>query len=282
MKILWVKPGKLLPLDTGGKLRTYNILRKLSAMHELTYLSYYGGQRDQAYEREILTELPGTVPIYTAAPDSTALERHLDYLRRLTWRAPYAVSKFTAPQVQRLLSDWIRQRRFDVAVCDFLSSTLNFPDNLATPTALFQHNVETILWQRKAGFEVKVLDRFVSKIEYAKMRTFEPQQCRRFHHVIAVSEADCEAMSTMVDPSHISVVPTGVDLTKYRYDPSTRPSRPLVVFTGSMDWEPNIDGVEFFCKEVWPLVLAKVPEGRFRVVGRDPHPRVKKLASSSV
>ena len=43
MKILWVKPGKLLPLDTGGKLRTYNILRHLSAGHELTYLSYYGG-----------------------------------------------------------------------------------------------------------------------------------------------------------------------------------------------------------------------------------------------
>jgi glycosyltransferase involved in cell wall biosynthesis len=100
--------------------------------------------------------------------------------------------------------------------------------------------------------------------------------------VIAVSEADRQAMSAMVDPSHISVVPTGVDLSKYQYDPASRPSGPIVVFTGSMDWEPNIDGVEFFCKEVWPLVLAKVPNARFRVVGRDPHPRVKKLASESV
>ena len=282
MKILWVKPGKLLPLDTGGKLRTYNILRKLSAAHQLTYLSYYGGERDEAYERDILKELPGTVPVYTAAPDSTALERYLDYIRRLIWRAPYAVSKFTAPQVQKLLSDWDPQHRFDVAVCDFLSSTLNFPENLATPTALFQHNVETVLWKRKAEFEVKMLDRMVSKIEYGKMRIFEPEQCRRFHHVIAVSEADRQAMSTMVEPSHISVVPTGVDLSKYQYDPAVRPAGPLVVFTGSMDWEPNIDGVEFFCKEVWQLVLAKIPAARFRVVGRDPHPRVKKLGCSSV
>jgi glycosyltransferase involved in cell wall biosynthesis len=282
MKILWVKPGKLLPLDTGGKLRTYNILRHLSATHELTYLSYYGGQRDQAYEREVLTHLPGTVSVYTAAPDSTPLERHLDYLRRLAWRAPYAVSKFTDPQVQKRLREWIPQRRFDAAVCDFLSSTLNFPDDLATPTALFQHNVETVLWKRKADFEVKWLDRAVSKIEYAKMRSFEPVQTRRFHHVIAVSEADREAMSHMVDPSHISVVPTGVDLSKYQYDPNARPSGPLVVFTGSMDWEANIDGVEFFCKEIWPLVLAKVPQARFRIVGRDPHPRVKKLVSESV
>ena len=282
MKILWVKPGKLLPLDTGGKLRTYNILRKLAATHELTYLSYYGGQRDETYEKEVLMHIPGTVSVYTAAPDSTPMERYLDYLRRLAWRAPYAVSKFTAPQVQVLLNEWIPQHRFDVAVCDFLSSTLNFPADLATPTALFQHNVETVLWKRKTEFEVRWLDRLVSKIEYAKMRTFEPEQARRFHHVIAVSEADRQAMSDMVDPSRISVVPTGVDLSKYHYDSNVRPAGPLVVFTGSMDWEANIDGVEFFCKEVWPSVLAKVPQARFRIVGRDPHPRVKKLACNSV
>jgi glycosyltransferase involved in cell wall biosynthesis len=122
----------------------------------------------------------------------------------------------------------------------------------------------------------------ISKIEYEKMRRFEPAQVRRFHHVIAVSEADREAMRSMVEGSRISVVPTGVDLGQYRYDPKAEPSGPLVVFTGSMDWVPNIDGVEFFCKEIWPRVLEDVPEACFRIVGRDPHPRVKKLASNSV
>ena len=73
MKILWVKPGKLLPLNTGGKLRTYNILRQLSTAHQLTYLSYYGGSRDEAYEAEVLTHLPGTVSICTEAPDPTGM-----------------------------------------------------------------------------------------------------------------------------------------------------------------------------------------------------------------
>src|SRR5438552_18239839 len=232
--MLWVKPGKLLPLDTGGKLRTYNILRQLSTTQELTYLSYYGGHRDEAYEQEILKHLPGTVAIYTAAPDVTAIERHLDYVRRLPRRAPYAVSKFTTPEVKRLLREWLSQRRFDVAVCDFLSSALNFPRQLATPTVLFQHNVETVLWKRKAQLEVKWLDRMISKIEYAKMMRFEPAQVRRFDHVIAVSEQDREAMSWMVDPIRISVVPTGVDLAKYRYKPDARPAERLVVFIGSM------------------------------------------------
>jgi glycosyltransferase involved in cell wall biosynthesis len=282
MKILWVKPGKLLPLDTGGKLRTYNILRHLAATHDLTYLSYYGGRRDEAYERDVLTHLPGTVSVYTAAPEATGSARYFDYLRHFRNRAPYSISKFAAPQVRKFLREWIPQRKFDVAVCDFLASTLNFPDKLATPTALFQHNVETILWKRKAEFEAKWVDRIVSKVEYAKMRRFEPEQTRRFHHVIAVSETDRETMSSMVGREHISVVPTGVDLSKYRYDPAARPSGPLVVFTGSMDWAPNIDGVEFFCNEIWPQVLTKVPGARFRIVGRDPQPRVKALASDNV
>ena len=281
MKILWVKPGKLLPLDTGGKLRTYNILRHLAARHQLTYVSYYVGARDETYERDVLDLFPGTVALHIAASNSR-LGRSLDYARRFFSETPYAVSRFTAPQVRRLISPWISERRFDVAVCDFLASALNFPRQLDTPTALFQHNVETILWQRRTEQQMRWTDRVVSKIEYSKMRRFEPAQVRRFHHVIAVSEADREVMRSMVEALRISVVPTGVDLGQYRYDSKAAPSGPLVAFTGSMDWVPNIDGVEFFCKEIWPRVLEKVPEARFRIVGRDPHPRVKKLASSSV
>jgi len=281
VKILWVKPGKLLPLDTGGKLRTYNILRHLSATHDVTYLSYYGGKYDENYEREILQLLPGTVPVSEAISAVAGFGRYLDYVRRLPTLVPYAVSRFTSLRVQKILKEWMADRRFDVAVCDFLASTQNFPHDLITPTVFFQHNVETLLWNRRAQFAVGA-DRIIAKIEYAKMARYEPAQIRRFHHVLAVSEQDRQAMSGMVDPSRIGVIPTGVDLAKYRFDPESRPVGPLVVFTGSMDWEPNIDGVEYFCNDIWPQVLADIPDARFRIVGRDPHPRVKKLASGSV
>jgi polysaccharide biosynthesis protein PslH len=283
MKILWVKPGKILPLDTGGKLRTYNILRQLAARHELTYLSFYGGQRDLDYESEIARQLPGTIPLPTPIPTRhAAWAEYFDYLFSLPRHAPYAVSKYTSRQVRAWMRDRFTQQNFDIAVCDFVCTALNFPQKLAVPTVLFQHNVESVLWKRKAQLEMQWLDRTISKLEYAKMRRFEPAQVRRFDHVIAVSEQDREAMSGMVDPARISVVPTGVDLDRYRYEPDARPAEPLVVFVGSMDWEANIDGVEFFCQQVWPRVLGKVPTARFRIVGRNPHPRVKKLACASV
>jgi glycosyltransferase involved in cell wall biosynthesis len=282
VKILWVKPGKLFPLDTGGKLRTYNILRNLCANHPVTYLSYFGGSRDAEYEREVLTHLPGIALAPVAIPDTTGSLRYIDYMRRLPWRAPYAVSRFTHPRVKSLLSKWMPERSFDVVVCDFLASTLNFPPELATPTLLFQHNVESLLWKRRSHFETNLRDRVIAKIESAKMDRYEPSQVRRFHRVLAVSEQDRQTMCWMTDPSRISVIPTGVDLAKYRYDPHAKVDANLVVFTGSMDWAPNVDGVEYFCAEIWPQVLARVSGARFRIVGRDPHPRVRRLAAASV
>jgi len=282
VKILWVKPGKLLPLDTGGKLRTYNILRHLSSAHCVTYLSYYGGSRDANYEREISGLFPGALPVFTGIPELAGLPRMLDYLRRLPYSAPDAVGRFESAPVKNLVTASIARREFEVAICDFLASTPNFPRDLAIPAILFQHNVESVLWQRRAQFEAKFVDRMIAKIESAKVARYEAEQVRRFHHVFAVSDGDRAAMRSMVDPSRISVIPTGVDLQKFRYDAQLRPAGPFVVFVGSMDWEPNINGVEYFCNEIWPQVLAGVPKARFQVVGRNPHPRVQKLASASV
>ena len=280
MKILWVKAGKLLPVDTGGKIRSYNILRRLRAQNDVTLLSYYGGPRDVKYEKEIAEHLPGTLTVHTGVPESSAL----DYLRRLTWAAPYAVTKFTSRGVQSKVATLLNGGRFDVAVCDFLAASLNFPAVLETPTVLFQHNVESALWERQARHEANPLNRLVYKLEAAKMLRYERAAVARFHHVIAVSEHDRKLMSAMTDETGISVVPTGVDLQQFRAartgaDDATEP---LVIFVGSMDWEANIDAVDYFCREVWPAVKQAVPEARFRIVGRNPHSRVKKLAGDSI
>lgn len=284
MRILWVKAGKLLPVDSGGKIRSYNMLRHLAAQHELTLLSYYDGGRDEAYERELAAALPGAVGMATGFPEGD-LGTKLRYLRHVLSPAPGAVTKFTSPKVRRAVSRWLDERRFDVAVCDFLSASLNFPRELRTPSVLFQHNVESALWRRQAAHEPNPLKRAVFKLEALKMGRYEAAAVRRFHHVVAVSENDRELMSRMTAPERITVVPTGVDLRQFASAAGAEAGRepePLVLFLGSMDWEANIDGVDYFCREVWPRVRAAVPEARFRVVGRNPHPRVRRLASETV
>ena len=282
MRILWVKAGKVLPVDTGGKIRSYNILRQLVRNHEVTFLSYYGGTRDSAYELEVQRELPGAHSVHTSALDGGTATQVLDYARCLLKSAPFAVSKFTHPEVQRLVAAWLKEGQFDLAVCDFLSASLNFPDVLATPTVLFQHNVESVLWRRMAATESNRAKRVAYGIEAGKMLRYERRALRKFHHVIAVSENDRQEMLKLAPECAISVVPTGVDTAKYPVAPPSTTPPIRIVFTGSMDWEPNIDAVAYFCQDIFPQIRAEFPSAIFQIVGRNPYPRVKQLASDSV
>jgi glycosyltransferase involved in cell wall biosynthesis len=281
MRVLWVKAGKLLPVDTGGKIRSYNLLRHLAAHHQLVLLSYYGGQHVAGYEDEIRRHFPGAEPIHDG-PSQNGLGLYLDYARRLLSPVPYAVAKFSSRRVRHTVQTWLDERRFDVAVCDFLSASGNFPRRLETPSVLFQHNVESVLWKRQATHEPSLLKRIAFTVEAAKMSRYERAAVRRFPRVIAVSERDRGEMARMTDPARVSVVPTGVDVERYRAASGTSPDRPTVMFLGSMDWEANIDAVDYFCREMWPSIRSAVPDAVLRIVGRSPHPRVRRLASPSI
>ena len=292
MRILWVKADKLLPVQNGGNIRTYHVLRYLSARHELTFYSYYGGTPDPDYERELQRQLPGAVAVCTGKRVLAGAARALDYLAHLGAQPPYAVSRFADAKVQKQLQDWFREQRFDVAVCDFLDAAVNFPGRLNIPSVLFQHNVESEIWRRHAATADNPVKKMIYRMEFRKMLRYERAAVRKFQHVISVSANDRSIMMQWVDADRVTVVPTGVDLAQYRPDPTESapansdpnplaPTAPLITFVGAMDWEPNIDAVEYFCAEVWPAIKAEVPRARFRIVGRNPGRRVQRWASHS-
>jgi glycosyltransferase involved in cell wall biosynthesis len=283
MRILWVKADKLLPVQNGGNIRTYHVLRYLSERHQLTFYSYYGGVPDPGYERELQRQLPGAVAVCTGKRELSGVARGLDYLSHLGAHAPYAVSRFASARVQKQLQTWFREQRYDVAVCDFLDAAINFPGRLNIPSVLFQHNVESEIWRRHADTAGNPVKKMLYRMEFRKMLRYERAAVRKFQHVIAVSENDRALMTKWVDGDRVTVVPTGVDLAQYRPAPNPLDtSAPLVTFVGAMEWEPNVDGVEYFCAEVWPAIKAEVPQARLRIVGRNPDRRVQKWASNSI
>ncbi len=111
MKILWVKAGKLLPVDTGGKIRSFNILRHLARDHEVVFLSYYGGRHDPAYEAAITPQLPGAQTLHVTAPEG-GLAQAVDYILKLHSPAPYAVKKFTHGKVREKVALAAARRSF--------------------------------------------------------------------------------------------------------------------------------------------------------------------------
>jgi glycosyltransferase involved in cell wall biosynthesis len=282
LKILWAKANKILPAHSGGDIRSYNIARQLAAQHDLTFFSYYDGTPDEAYEEALRERFPGAVCVCSGERHDTPLRRSLDYVARFPRQAPYAVSRFASRAVELQLNRWYAERAFDVAVCDFLDAAVNFPKQLNIPTVLFQHNVEGEIWRRHATNGSIGLKKLVYYLEFFKMRRYEQKMVRRFHHVIAVSEHDKKLMSAWGGARRLTVVPTGVDTEQFHPSPEPGRGKPLVVFVGAMDWEPNVDAVEYFCGEIWPGILARVPNAQFRIVGRNPDDRVRRLACDSV
>jgi len=280
LRVLWVKANKLLPVHSGGDIRSYNIARQLARRHELTFLSYYSGALDREYQEQLSKHFPGAVCVRTG--DSSALLRGVDYLAHLPSSLPYAVSRFGSAEIREKLSNWFCQRSFDIAVCDFLDAAVNFPEDLAVPSVLFQHNVESEIWRRYTATDSNPLKRRMYGIEFRKMLRYERRMVRKFHHVIAVSEHDRSLMESWVEGSRITVVPTGVDLEQYRPDFNRKPTPGTVMFVGAMDWEPNVDAMEYFCGEIWPLVLDQIGDAKLHVVGRNPGERVLRLASDSI
>jgi polysaccharide biosynthesis protein PslH len=285
MRILWTKADKLLPVQNGGNIRTYHVLKYLSARHELTFYSYYGGTPDPSYESELQRQLPGAVAACTGKRELSGAARAFDYLAHLRAHPPYAVSRFADASVQKQLQIWFRDERFDVAVCDFLDAAVNFPERLNLPSVLFQHNVESEIWRRHTSTASNPVKKMMYRIEFRKMLRYERAAVCKFQHVVAVSENDRALMTQWVDRDRVTVIPTGVDLAEYHPDPGNSDSHPLatpsplITFIGAMDWQPNVDGVEYFCAEIWPAIKAEVPQARFRIVGRNPGRRIQKWAS---
>ena len=282
VRILWVKANKLLPVHSGGDIRSYNIAHGLAAQHDLTFLSYYDGVRDEGYEKELKSHFPSSICFCTEKRTARVPARVLDYVVRFSSKAPYAVSRFASPRVREKLSGWFQQQSFDVVVCDFLDAAVNFPRKITIPTVLFQHNVESEIWRRLALVQPHPARKLLYRVEFAKMLRYERKMVRRFQHVIAVSEHDRKLMSRWVEPARITVVPTGVDLRQFKATFPGKETENLVIFVGAMDWGPNVDAVQYFCQEIWPAVQAKIPGARFRIVGRNPDRRVQKLAGESI
>jgi sugar transferase (PEP-CTERM/EpsH1 system associated) len=282
MNLLWLNAGILLPLDKGGKLRTWHLMRHLARHHEISYLSFSDASEtaaDRSGMREVASDL---VTIPRTEPAKGTVKFYLDASRYLVDRVPYGVAKYRSGAYRRAIEQVLNDRQFDAIVCDFLPPVVNLPDRLPCPAILFTHNVESEIWRRHAGNARNRAARFLLSEQWRRMARFEKDALSRFDLVLAVSDTDRQTFARLYPdalrtPAH--VVQTGVD-TAY-FAPVSGPNsarRTHLVFTGSMDWLPNEDAMQYFVREILPRIRQVEPEATLSIIGRSPTPTVKRLA----
>lgn len=281
MHILWLKSDLLVPLDKGGKLRTWHLMRHLARRHEITYLSF----AEPGVRTQDIVEMGHVAScIVTVRRDEApkgSLTFYTGVARHVIDRLPYAVAKYRSEAYRSTLLKLLDESPVDLIVCDFLVPAVNLPDRLPCPAVLFTHNVESEIWRRHTEQQTSAIRRWLYGLQHRRMLDFERNTLARFDAVLAVSEQDRNTFEELYPGAArrpAFVVPTGVDVSYFSQE-EPRTNRPQLVFTGSMDWLPNEDAMTFFCRDVLPIIRARVPDVELTIVGREPTRGVRNLAA---
>jgi sugar transferase (PEP-CTERM/EpsH1 system associated) len=283
MRLLFLTPQFPYPPHKGTTLRNYNLIAGLAPRHEIDLLSF-ADSLPTATPLDRLCRRIATVPIP----------------QRLNWRRardtvlspwPDMGLRLWSSEFQQRLTTWLSDSAYDVLQVEGLELAryaLSLPPRAdgggSRPLVVFDdHNAEYLLQKRLAEAEIAArgwnAGSVYSSIQWRKLRNFERQVCRQSDRVVCVSEADAIALH-QIDPNlKAHVIPNGVDTDFYRRDRVTPLDLPphSLVFTGTMDFRPNVDAMLWFAQEVLPLIKPQVPDVRVFIVGQQPHKRLDVL-----
>lgn len=269
-RLLFVAPWFLFPAAAGGRIRTTEVLRALKGgAFELTLAS-----PASVDSKDWSAELASVCDRFVSWKDDTDRST----LRRgiaLASHLPASVALDRSRNASELIGRELASNP-DLLVVDFVHTAILLPDRpRARRRVVFTHNVENEIFRRNAAISRNPLERAIWRSQSSKMMRFERDILRDCDVTIAVSERDREYFRTVLGIDDVQAIPTGIDLDFNAFAAHSGGGDLVkeggrLVFTGSLDWRPNIDGLCWFMDEVWPRVFEVSPKTELSVVGHDP------------
>jgi glycosyltransferase involved in cell wall biosynthesis len=204
---------------------------------------------------------------------------YVKLLFQLFSRYPVNVLNDYSKGLENRIKELLRKEKYDLLICDFLQSSLNFKHINGYPNILFQHNVESMIARRHVENANNLLVRLFWWFQWKKVFYYEKNACKSFDSVIAVSEEDKKILSKLYGVKNVESIPTGVDVDYFtpQHNYNISPVNSSLVFCGSMDWLPNEDAMLFFIQDILPKVKEEIPNTNLTIVGRNPSPRLLKV-----
>ena len=285
MRLLFLTPQVPYPPQQGTTIRNLNIITRLACRHQVTLLSFAAPGDGQDFGSPLLAicEAVHTVP----QPVRTGLER---LGTALTSSRPDMAYRLESPAFRSVLEQLLGSGDFHVIefegieMIPYLPSVLAHAQQSAHPLRIVfdDHNAEYVLQQRVFHSDVRAPRRWpgalYSLVQWKRLKAYEAWACRSVDVVAAVSDRDADALRRIVPGLEVHVIPNGVDLAYYALgtvDGFLPPNS--LVFTGTMDFRPNVDAVLWFADRVLPLIRQCLPDVQFYIVGQRPHARLQRL-----
>ncbi len=278
MKILFVSAVLPYPLFSGGQIRIYNLLKKLSKDHEIILYAFIRNEKERAHVAE-LSFLKKVVLVH----------------RGSAWRPKYVVKSVLGPypllfesyhnsQMLSLLADELAIGKYDLVHLEPGYVWPSLPKT-STPVVVAEHNIEHTIYEDFVRQVSLPILRPPMHMDVAKMKRWEKRIWKEATNVIAVSPDDKAEIESASGRGDIRVVPNGVDLASFPYNPkkSISLTNPIFLYVGSFAWMQNRDAVQYLVSDIWPSLKAKYPGAQLHVVGRNaPKTLVETLTRSDI
>jgi sugar transferase (PEP-CTERM/EpsH1 system associated) len=259
------------PPDRGDKIATFNAIRHLSAQHEVHVFCLGDGARDL----DNIAGLSDYTNSVTAVPVG-GMTIKLRALKALIMGRPLSVAALDEPKLHAAIQRKFAELRPDLVFvysCNVAQFAEHFPH---VPRIIQFGDLDSLKWRQYAE-RSRIPLKWIYAIEENRLLAYERLVARSFSQALVHTEIERRDFRRLVPGVPVALVGNGVDLDYFR--PTASAKQPAsIVFTGVMDYRPNVDAVVWFCNDILPLVRAEVANANFTICGSRPVRAVRRLA----
>lgn len=275
MKLLFTANRFPYPPFRGDKLKIFNLAKQLSPKHELHLLTFLQDEQDRSY-LSALEPFFKKIHLVPLSKSHSLWEVVKDVFSRL----PLQVSYFHAKEMERLVAKLHQEEHYDAVHIQHLRMAPYWAPYTDIPRILDLPDAYSLYWLRRKK-AAKGLKKWLNLIEYQRILGYE-KVLRQFDKVLVCSKEDLKYLEDTHQLKNLALLPNGVDTTLFSSQTHDYTHRQIILFTGNMDYAPNVDGVVYFAEQLLPEIRKTHPQVRFIIAGQRPVARVRRLANKHI
>ena len=276
--VLMLTPYLPYPPVSGGRMRTYNLVKHLSKDYAITLVSF-GRPEEKALDYAPMADLCEQFIVVDRDSSPGTLQAAL---MSLTSAKPITTRLYHTDEMTATLGRIIRETRPTVIHVESFYMLQNLPEGHGIPVLLSEPAIEYLAWARHARVAQPWYTRPGIAVEAAKMRVVEPRVWAQADMVGAMSEIDAQIIQKAAPTSAVTLTPNGVDVNFFNKNVAVERDSVTAVYMGDYKYFPNSDAISYFAHEILPLVRQKKPDFRLTLLGKDPSPEILALQSDTI
>jgi glycosyltransferase involved in cell wall biosynthesis len=273
MNVVLVSSGPCYPPTAGNRIRILSLLVRLAQRHRITYVFREAGEADEAEQTRtyLLDHGIETVVVHDPLPSKKGPRFYARLAANLFSPLPYSVVLHESSLLRHAVAQHAARQRAELCQVEWFPHAHGLRQLTGAPSIVIAHDIVSVLWQRHHEAETNPLKRWYIREQWRKFERFERQIYTEADRVVAVSPEDARLLRERMGVTAVDVVDNGVD-NNYFAAVAGEPQRGRILFLGTLESRPNLDGVRQMLDRVFPAVRAREPSARLCIVGRNPPP----------